>query len=394
MRDQNKGEDKMRDRNKFRGSLIGGAVGDALGYAVEFLSRDEILNRYGEQGIVEYELTDGVAQISDDTQMTLFTANALLFGATRLAMRGIGGGPGDYCCYLYQDWLYTQDQTTKSHHDAWLINIPELHNRRAPGNTCLSALRAGGNGTIEHPINQSKGCGGIMRVAPIGLYYERGRNVTVTGEDLAMVGAKAAALTHGHDLGYIPAAALVYIINAILYGDYSGEDDLKDIVTDSTACMCELFREKPHIGAFKAIIENAISLAYSDKPDIVCLTELGEGWVAEETLAIAVFCSLRYRHDFGKAIRTSVNHSGDSDSTGSVTGNILGAYLGYDAIPEQYLSQLELKDVILEIADDLYRGCPISEYDPDPPDEIKMIWASKYITRDYAGTSGNDAKLV
>ena len=66
-----------------RGSLIGGAAGDALGYAVEFNSYRSIVSKYGTRGITEYELTNGVAEISDDTQMTLFTANGMLMGFTR-----------------------------------------------------------------------------------------------------------------------------------------------------------------------------------------------------------------------------------------------------------------------------------------------------------------------
>jgi ADP-ribosylglycohydrolase len=68
----------MRNIDKFRGCLAGGAVGDALGYAVEFMSESEIFGAYGPRGITEYELQGGVAQISDDTQMTLFTLNGLL----------------------------------------------------------------------------------------------------------------------------------------------------------------------------------------------------------------------------------------------------------------------------------------------------------------------------
>lgn len=73
----------MKNIDKYRGCLIGGATGDALGYAVEFLDRTTILNRYGEKGITEYDLIKGIAEISDDTQMTLFTANGLLLGTTK-----------------------------------------------------------------------------------------------------------------------------------------------------------------------------------------------------------------------------------------------------------------------------------------------------------------------
>lgn len=71
-------------QDKIRGSLLGGAIGDALGYPVEFMSYSQIKSKYGEEGITRFELDkNGVAEISDDTQMTLFTANGLLFGFTR-----------------------------------------------------------------------------------------------------------------------------------------------------------------------------------------------------------------------------------------------------------------------------------------------------------------------
>lgn len=82
------------------------------------------------------------------------------------------------------------------------------------------------------------------------------------------------------------------------------------------------------------MIDKAIDLANEDVDDLEAIRELGQGWVAEETLAIAIYCALKYSNDFDKALIASVNHSGDSDSTGAVTGNILGAYLGLSGIPE------------------------------------------------------------
>lgn len=69
-------------------------------------------------------------------------------------------------------------------------------------------------------------------------------------------------------------------------------------------------------------------------------------------LAIAIYCSLRYKDDFSSGIIAAVNHDGDSDSTGAITGNILGALVGYDAIEEKWKQNLELADIILEMADD------------------------------------------
>ena len=332
----------MRNIDKFRGCLIGGAAGDALGYAVEFLHEGQIFSLYGEEGITEYTLRNGIARISDDTQMTLFTANGLLIAADNNS---------DYeSCIreMYQCWYRTQTEPyplldkTKS----FLMGIPELYSRRSPGMTCLSEIKDGANGTTENPINDSKGCGGVMRVAPIGLYF---CNTPIAYEQSDMIGAEAAALTHGHDLGFIPAAALVHIVRTVTESDIQ----LKNAINDSIAAMERMFPKAEHITDFTAIMQKAIKLSESNIDDISAIHQLGEGWVAEETLAIAVYCSLKYENDFDMAIRTAVNHDGDSDSTGAVCGNILGAYLGYNGIPQKYKDYLELHNLICEIADKL-----------------------------------------
>lgn len=338
----------MKNIDKFRGCLIGGAIGDALGYEVEFKREDEIFSEYGEEGITEYDLilTDDVAEISDDTQMTLFTAEGLL-------LAGCKRKNADYINYIrnmYKCWYCTQSEQyclQNENLQSKLLSIPELYNRRCPGTTCMTAIKAGAKGTINNPINDSKGCGGVMRVAPIGLYF---CDTLVPYEQSDIIGAEAAALTHGHDLGFIPAAALVHIVRAVSESDIS----LKSAVNDAITAMEKLFKKAEYIADFTAIMQKAVQLAETEANDLTAIHQLGEGWVAEETLAIAVYCSLKYHNNFEKAITVSVNHNGDSDSTGAVTGNILGTYLGFSKIPKKYKENLELKDVILKMADDLY----------------------------------------
>ena len=361
----------MRNQDKFRGCLLGGAAGDALGYEVEFKNEGQIFSRYGERGITEYVLHDGKALISDDTQMTLFTATGLLLGTTRGMMRGIMGDYSGYIQCSYLDWLKTQTSRyplPEEYHYSWLVNVPELFSRRAPGNTCMMALEKGGQGTIEKPVNTSKGCGGVMRVAPIGLYFnDKGMPV----EKIARIGAEAAAITHGHILGWLPAAALVQIIHEIGQND----DPVYDAVMKTLYTQDEMWPDSEKKEYFLELMRRAVDLAGMDKKDLDAIHQLGEGWVAEETLAIAVYCALKYENDFDSALIASVNHKGDSDSTGAVCGNILGARLGLKGIPEKYVADLELKDVILEIADDLYNDCKMSEYGEysDP------VWEAKYI---------------
>lgn len=366
----------MKNLDKYQGCLLGGAVGDALGYTVEFLQADEIFKKYGSNGITKFELKNGVAQISDDTQMTLFTANGLILGTTRAITRGIMGKYADYIGYCYKDWLKTQRKNKLKEDEiyySWLLNIPELWNIRAPGNTCLSAIEAGAKGTIEKPINSSKGCGGIMRVAPVGIYFY---DNIATIEEIDIIGAEAAALTHGHELGYISAAAFTHIIYLLAH---SFEITIEAAVLDSMETMKKLFPKAKHLKSMLTLMQKAMDLSKENLGDLKAIEILGQGWVAEETLAIAIYCALKYSNDFEKAILTAVNHGGDSDSTGALTGNIMGAYLGLSKVPLKFIENLELKDVILEVAEDLFKECKLNE-DDSCSDEV---WEHKYIYCDY-----------
>ena len=370
-----------------RGCLFGGAVGDALGYPVEFLSEEAIFGKYGPKGITAFakDPRSGKALISDDTQMTLFTADGLLVGDTRGAMRGIQGQPRGYVAKAYLDWLKTQesgapdaDRRERSPLErgvSWLLDVPELYSRRAPGNTCLSALMEEKDGEsfddyVEAKRNHSKGCGGIMRVAPIAVDYQ------ISMKTLDMEGAQLAAVTHGHSLGYMPAAALVHVINRIVFPPEGRKMPLKLIVLEARDMMKTLFAADPYLPELTRIIDLAVKLSEEGSGnDTDNIHQLGEGWVAEEALGIALYCALKYQNDFSAGIIAAVNHKGDSDSTGAITGNILGALLGYDAIEEKWKKDLELSDVILEIADDLCHGCRMSEYGTYRDE----AWTEKYI---------------
>ena len=364
----------MRELNRFKGCLIGGAAGDALGYPVEFMSAASIFHRYGKSGITEYELRHGAAEISDDTQMTLFTATGLLLGTTRGMTRGIMGPYEGYIGSSYQDWYRTQTESyplPEEYHYSWLVNVPALFSRRAPGNTCLSALAAGGNGTMERPLNHSKGCGGVMRAAPIGLYFnDRYRSQ----EEIDLIGAKAAVLTHGHELGYLPAAMLAHIISRVA----GRGDTVAAAVQDAITAMPAVFPQAKHMDELLSLMGTAVRLTGEGGDDLAAIRQLGEGWYGDEALAIAVYCAVKYADDFEKGVAAAVNHDGDSDSTGSIAGNILGAALGYDAIPRKYLDNLELRDVIEEVAEDLWRDCQVDDDDLCDP-----VWESKYISMTY-----------
>ena len=345
-------------QDRIRGSLIGGAIGDALGYPVEFIySFEEIQKRYGEHGITRLDtkqhwLEDteqtGKAVVSDDTQMTLFTANGIL----NAKQKGMPGTIGVKNAYI--EWYLTQTgKWSNKYKDCWIARVPELNKRRAPGNTCLSALYAIYSGM--EPTNNSKGCGGVMRVAPIPLYAAVDSRMSIT--DAARLAGEAAKITHRHPLGFIPAALMAHIIYRLALDEVPNRDSFDSYIHEGVTAMETLFPQYPSDVTYMGeLCDQAIMLANNSRPDLENIGHLGEGWTGEEALAIALYCAVRHFDNFEQALIAAVNHAGDSDSTGAVTGNILGAAVGYEAFPQFFKDDLELHDVILHMADDLYHG--------------------------------------
>ena len=374
-------------KNKIRGSLIGGAIGDALGYPVEFMSLAAIKNKYGKDGIVNFELNGkSKAVVSDDTQMTLFTANGLMFGVTRWSTHGMMADLLSFVKMAYEEWYETQYGVRNYYnlHTCWIRDIKELNVRRSPGSTCLSALH-----DVKNVNNDSKGCGGIMRVAPVALFLwaENERIIKYHGTPFTIKGidkhaGDSAAITHKHPLGYISAALFVDVLYHLL--DTQGPvtvDMVCDYVSSALSRLTDIYTSKEEtkaLGELWYVSNQAIKLAKKDVEDSEAIRLLGEGWVAEETWAIALYCTLKHLDSFEDAVVASVNHDGDSDSTGAVCGNLMGVVVGYEGIPRKYKTNIEMKDVILAIANDMIHGCNIGEYhSAETKDEKK--WERRYI---------------
>ncbi len=327
-------------RDRILGCLLGGAIGDALGAPIEFFPLEEIRAEHGPQGITGY-VSGGwpSGTFTDDTQMTLFTAEGLI----RAAVGGRGGQPVDtplVIWHAYQRWLDTQgypvhwDREFPQRSSGWLVQEPALRHRRAPGTTCISALRTGRRGSISFPLNHSKGCGGVMRVAPIGL----------VAADPFNLACEAAALTHSHPSGYLAAGAFATMLAGVARGNS---------LASSIDRAVDLLRARLGHEETLQAVEAAVNLAGSGTPPSPETVEtLGGGWVAEEALAITLYCAL-VGADFRSSVLLAVNHSGDSDSTGSMVGNLLGAALGLEALPGEWLEGLQARALVEQVAIDL-----------------------------------------
>lgn len=333
-------------RERYRGCLLGGAVGDALGYPVEFIREDAIWDEYGDQGIQTLDQAGAPARISDDTQMTLFAANAIVYANQNKK-------PIEKCLWLaYREWLGTQGESLHvkdpENPAMWIYRDRRLHARRAPGITCLNAIRTRHDGgTMHKSINGSKGCGTVMRAAPFGLAVSAAASYGDGSAAVHKMAACDAALTHGHELAWASSSILAQMIYYIVQQHPEREYRLEEVIPHVNFPGDQIAHE---------LLERAVELARNPAvSDLDGIHQLGEGWIAEEALAIAVFCAVRYQDNFAAAIRAAVNHKGDSDSTGAICGNILGAWLGKEAVEAAFdLNCLELRDLIEKMADQLF----------------------------------------
>ncbi|MDE6787335.1 MAG: ADP-ribosylglycohydrolase family protein, partial [Muribaculaceae bacterium] len=335
--------------DKARGSLVGGAAGDALGYAVEFSSLNSIITKYGKSGISNFTLdSTGIARFSDDTQMTLFTAEGLLSAYAEVP----DPSPEIILKHIeeaYLAWFATQTAFQLPLPTSWLSHVRDLWARRAPGNTCLTALSALQNGKPVH--NDSKGCGSVMRIAPIGIYYGAHSEQCIMHNSQSIinlcgkVAADTALITHRHDLSTLASVFVALVIFECMRTHLIERLTFRSIISRALNKTLEIVKDSKDKEKFVAIIQKSLDLANSSLTDRDAIAKLGEGWVAEETVAIAIFCVMRHIRDFEGCIVASVNHDGDSDSTGAVAGNIIGAILGYTGIPEKYRTNLELHDL-------------------------------------------------
>ena len=320
---------------RIHGSLLVGAIGDALGAGVEFMHLPEIEELYGPEGATDFATDftlygDHEAPITDDTQMTLFTAEGLIRAAadgTDPVKEGIWSA--------YQRWYHTQGGPLPEGTDpaSGLLGVLELHNRRAPGTTCMKSMKNGVPGDPDVPLNDRKSCGGVMRVAPVGM-------VAGSDDTAYQLGCASAALTHGGPCGWIPAGVLAVMVRRLIVGD-----NLEDAVAIGRSHAEADQRDTGVVAALDAAVE----LAGRAPLDGRMLEELGAGWLGDEALAIAVACVLA-EPDPNQALLLAVNHSGDSDSTGAIAGNLLGALHGTGPIRIDWCERVELADVITDLA--------------------------------------------
>lgn len=348
------------DPARLRGSLLAGAVGDALGAPAENLPMEIVRERHGPDGVTDLV---GDALITDDTQMTMFTLEAVIRAHHRVRLAGTTPLWLVFQ-HAYQRWLHTQGTPWEQARgfgvphpepSGWLVGHRDLFHKRAPGASCLTALRHyaehGGGHDYDRPINDSKGCGAVMRAAPIALWSDDPAAVFE-------VAVTSALLTHGHPSGYLSAGTLAVLVQQLVRG-VALPDAVETAISELVAW--------PEHEEQLAALRSALALAAQGSPTPAKVEQLGSGGTGESALAIALYAAV-VTGDPNDALLVAVNHGGDSDSTGSVCGNIVGALHGVDAIRRDWLDRVQFGDVIEQLVADA-----LTEFGDEPP-----AWGTRY----------------
>ena len=316
---------------RLHASLLGGAYGDSLGAEIEFLSLDAIRRKFPD-GISDLPPHQGLrGAITDDTQMTLFTAEGLIRAHVRGALKGICHPPSVVHHALLR-WYRTQGGKPRVETDhVGLVADQRLWARRAPGLTCLSSLGEGRDFGARAK-NDSKGCGTIMRVAPVALM--------ITRDQVRHMATDTSALTHGHPTSQLAAAAWAEMLADVAAG-------LK--LEESASAMASEYERLENGDETVRAIRKALDATRDGSPETV--ESLGGGWTAEEALSIALYACLTGK-TFDQALQIAVVHGGDSDSTGAIAGNMMGLIDPLAAVQHRWAPVIEGADIIAHLVRD------------------------------------------
>ena len=355
---------------RFRGCLLGLAVGDAMGYTVDAKTLDEICADYGPNGLLGYDLVNGYAEITSHTQLAAFSANGLLLALTHQQM---GRRSAPYIRYLalaVREWSRSQRYCEPEKNHCWLSTVPEMKRRRCMDTMMLSYLDKDPLGTPENPTNYSNLPAALAEAIPIALLSDR---LFLPVQERDHLAAQAVAMTHGNPEAFLSAAVLCHVLSDLLGGSDASAEELAHKAL--SAAQQAYGADHPHMSKLWELYQMALTLASSDNLSPMAAMERLGCQSAAEVLAGVLYACTTCHGDFDAAMITAVNHSGRSAAVGALTGALLGAKLGEAALPEFYLESLDTSPYLLELADDLFHGCPMdfgsSLFDDD--------WDRKYL---------------
>lgn len=347
----------------YRGCLLGLAVGDAMGMPVDDMTLENIRQNYGPSGLLGYDLRSDYAEITSYTQLAAYICNALLLSASR----GKGDQQLDYVKLGLKEWTRSQQFARDPEPSyCWVAKLPAFRRRHCRDARMLDTLRLAAMGFPEKGPNKYNTPGALTSAIAVGMFYHPQR---MTPPRIGELAAQIVSLTHGDPTAFLSASVLAYAITGILL---EPEMPLEEQFSAAISAMDHQFRNKySECYTVAATLTAALELAKAAEP-MSEVMERFQCYSAMNCLAGSIYASLANREDFDTAMITAVNHSGYSSAVAGITGAVLGAHMGYHALPDFYLESLEPVKALCQLADDMVSFTPTKGlFDDD--------WDQKYM---------------
>ncbi|HIT34349.1 MAG TPA: ADP-ribosylglycohydrolase family protein [Candidatus Faecousia intestinigallinarum] len=338
-----------------RGCLLGLAVGDAMGYPVDGKTLEEIHRDYGPGGLMGYDLVNGYADVTSYTQLAAYTANGLLIASTRGQLRGKMAPFVRYVAKAQQEWSKIQHiRRLPESTLCWISHVEQLRRRMCMDTRMLDTLRKDALGTVEEPANAYTTPAALTASVCVGLFFHPERMAV---PEVGRLGAEVVALTHGDPGAFLSGAWLAYVTAGVVQ---EGALPLREQFLQAAEAVAaqfgrhypQAYKLREQIGRGVLLAKNGLLTPERAMEELHCET-------SPQVLAGAVYACLTGEEDFDRSMIVAVNHSGRSSAVGAVTGAILGAKLGEEALPEFYLECLEPAEELRTLAEDLAQGCPM-----------------------------------
>ena len=360
-----------KKRSSYRGCLLGLAVGDAMGYTVNSHSLAEIQEDYGPNGLQGYDPVNGYADVTSYTQLAAFTVNGLLYGLTMGRSRGTMSPFINYIARSHWEWATSQAMMDRPARPVcWIFREKELCRRHCVDTRMKEVILRKQFGTPEERYNSMTTPSTLTAAVGVGLFYDP---ADMDKAEISRLGMEAVALTHGDPMAFLPGAAVTELVTAALAAPRQA---LEEQIQQAMAAFTNRYDPEYHryVSQINNLVKMAVSMSRDPRISTMDAMEKLQCRSGAQVLSGVIYALLAGNEDFDGSLIVAVNHSGASAAVGALVGAILGARLGMEALPEFYLECLECRDVLRELADDAFQGCPIESGDVFFDDE----WDGKY----------------
>jgi ADP-ribosyl-[dinitrogen reductase] hydrolase len=322
--------------DKFSGTLMGVSIGDTLGHPFEGIIREDIYSRFKDFGDYLKSHINLFNTYTDDTQLTLHTAKALI------------QGNGFNLHYFINEYI------------KWLEDPPI-----GPGYGCITSIRKLKYGlSWEEAASNSGGNGTTMRVSPIGLYY------SYDNDQLINAALNSSILTHSHPAAsagaIVIARAIAFLINKRPEEGFSKDEFFETIISVILYSKEEIWKE--FIDILNKVKNN---LNFTIEAGLIKFSQIGvkspyfiEQYLGKafvhpytlSTVACAIFIFLKNLNSFEDCIYSLATAGGDSDTVGAIGGSLAGAYFGLKNIPVELIRLVKDYKYILKTSEELYNS--------------------------------------